>query len=312
MTVGGDRLALAPATADALSHWLDVQAGAKGRAALTIAAYRGDLAAFLSFLGQHHGSPALPATLAGLGISDIRAFAAAERARGLSARSLARRLSAVRGFLRWMADRDGFDASRALSARGPRVTGSLPRPLAVDDAREVLDLAATGHATPWIAARDAAVLTLLWGSGLRISEALALDGGDWPFPEALRIRGKGGRERTVPVLPAAREAVAAYLRLSPWPLLPEAPLFRGARGGRLTQQAVRGVMAAARTALGLPATATPHALRHSFATHLLAAGGDLRAIQELLGHARLSTTQVYTGVDEARLRAVHRAAHPRA
>lgn len=309
--MAGDRLALAPATADALSHWLEVQAGAKGRAALTIAAYRGDVAAFLAFLGQHHGSPALPATLAALEVPDIRAFAAAERARGLSARSLARRLSAVRGFLRWMADREGFDASKPLSARGPRVAGSLPRPLAVEQAREVLDLAATGHATAWIAARDTAVLTLLWGSGLRISEALALDGGDWPFAQALRIRGKGGRTRMVPVLPAAHQAVAAYLRLSPWPLEPHAPLFRGARGGRLTQQAVRAVMASARTALGLPATATPHALRHSFATHLLAAGGDLRAIQELLGHARLSTTQVYTGIDEARLKAVHRAAHPR-
>lgn len=311
MTAGGDRLALAPATADALSHWLAVQAGARGRAALTIAAYRTDVGAFLAFLGDHHGSPALPATLARLGTSDMRAFAAAERARGLSARSLSRRLSAVRGFLRWLSDRDGFDASRALSARGPRVAGSLPRPLAVEDAREVLGIAAAGHATAWIAARDAAVLTLLWGSGLRISEALALDGRDWPLAEALRVRGKGGRERVVPVLPAARGAIAAYLRLCPWPLAPDAPLFRGARGGRLTQQAVRAVMAAARGALGLPATATPHALRHSFATHLLAAGGDLRAIQELLGHARLSTTQVYTGIDEARLRAVHRAAHPR-
>ena len=312
MRAGGDRLALAPATADALSRWLDAQAGARGRAPLTIAAYRGDVAAFLAFLGQYHGSPALPGTLARLGTSDMRAFAAAERARGLSARSLARRLSAVRGFLRWMSDCEGFDASRALSARGPRVTGSLPRPLAVDGARDVLDAAASGHETPWIAARDAAVLTLLWGSGLRISEALGLDRADWPFPAALRIRGKGGRERVVPVLPAARDAVAAYLHLAPWPLTAEAPLFRGARGGRLTQQAVRGVMASARTALGLPATATPHALRHSFATHLLAAGGDLRAIQELLGHARLSTTQVYTGVDDAHLRKVHRAAHPRA
>lgn len=311
MTAAGDRLALAPATADALSHWLDVQAGAKGRAALTVAAYRGDVTAFLGFLSRHHGGAALPATLAALDVTDMRAFAAAERARGLSARSLARRLSAVRGFLRWLSDREGFDASKPLSARGPRVPGSLPRPLAVEEAREVLDLAATGHATPWIAARDAAVLTLLWGSGLRISEALALDGCHWPFAEALRIRGKGGRERMVPVLPAAREATASYLRLSPWPLGPDAPLFRGARGGRLAQQAVRAVMAQARTALGLPATATPHALRHSFATHLLAAGGDLRAIQELLGHARLSTTQVYTGLDEARLKAVHRAAHPR-
>jgi len=304
--------ALAPAMSDAVAAWLGVQAGVKGRAALTLAAYRTDATAFLLFLGQHHGAAVTPAGLGALTASDMRAFAAHEQARGLSARSLSRRLSAVRGLLRWIAEREGHHLSAALSVRGPKERRSLPRPLAVDDAHGVLDDAALGHETAWIAARDMAVLTLLWGSGMRISEALALDGAQWPFPEALRIRGKGGHWRMVPVLPAARDAVGRYLNLCPWRLAPDAPLFRGARGGRLAQQAVRGVMAAARTRLGLPATATPHALRHSFATHLLAAGGDLRAIQELLGHARLSTTQVYTGVDEAHLRAVHAAAHPRA
>ncbi|MGA1276742.1 MAG: tyrosine-type recombinase/integrase, partial [Gemmobacter sp.] len=188
----------------------------------------------------------------------------------------------------------------------------LPRPLAEEAARDVLAAAGAGPAEPWIAARDAAVVTLLYAAGLRVSEALGLRGRDHPLPEVLRIRGKGGRERPVPVLPAARAAVAAYARLCPHPILPEGPLFLGARGRALNGRAVRGAMAGLRARLGLPATATPHALRHSFATHLLAAGGDLRTIQELLGHASLSTTQVYTAVDAARLIEVYRAAHPRA
>src|SRR5690606_4816245 len=223
----------------------------------------------------------------------------------------ARRLSAVRSFLRWLSDREGFDASRALSTRSPRYLRSLPRPIAPEQARAVLDLAGAQHPTPWVAARDVAVLTLLYGLGLRIGEALALDAADCPLGEPLLIRGKGGRDRIVPVLPVARDAVADYLRLCPWPLVAEGPLFRGVRGGRLNPGAVAGAMASLRQSLGLPEPATPHALRHSFATHLLAAGGDLRTIQQLLGHASLSTTQVYTGVDDAHLLAVHRAAHPR-
>lgn len=309
---GPEPLALAPAMAEALARWLDSERGTRDRSDHTIRAYQTDLLAFLAFLGGYHGTPALPATLGALTQSDMRAFAAAERGRGLSARSLARRLSAARSFLRWMSDRHGFDASRALASRGPKYTRSLPRPLAPDQARDLLDLAAGTHPKPWIAARDTAVLTLLYGCGMRISEALALNGADWPFREALTIRGKGGRERQVPLLPVTQDAVAEYLRLSPWPLEPRDPLFRGARGGRLSPGLIENAMRQARQALGLPPTATPHALRHSFATHLLAAGGDLRTIQELLGHASLSTTQVYTGVDDAHLLAVYRAAHPRA
>ena len=304
-------LALAPGMAAQLARWLDGERAARDRSDHTIRAYQGDLLAFLAFLGRHHGAPALPATLAALGPSEMRAFAAAERARGLSARSLARRLSAVRSFLRWMAERHGFDASRALAMRGPRFARALPRPLAADQAREVLARAGADHPTPWIAARDAAVLTLLYGSGLRVSEALGLDGADWPPRPSLTIRGKGGRERRVPVLPVAVAAVDDYLRLCPWPGAPGTALFRGARGGRLDPGVVAQAMRRLRQSLGLPETATPHALRHSFATHLLAAGGDLRTIQKLLGHASLSTTQVYTGVDDARLLAVYRAAHPR-
>lgn len=303
-------LALAPATSDALARWLDTEAAVKDRADHTITAYQGDLIAFLHFIGAHWDQAATPAALAGLRQTDMRAFAAAERARGLGARSLARRQSAVRSFLRWLSDREGYDLSAALSARSPRYARSLPRPLTPDQAQDTLAEVAL-HQTPWVGARDMAVLTLLWGCGLRISEALALDGRHWPFPEGLIIRGKGGRERQVPVLPVARAAVAEYLRQTPWGLAPDQPLFRGVRGGRLGADGIAGAMRKARAALGLPASATPHALRHSFATHLLAAGGDLRTIQELLGHASLSTTQVYTGVDDARLMAVYRAAHPR-
>ncbi|MCQ0971369.1 tyrosine recombinase XerC [Paracoccus sp. TK19116] len=305
------QLALAPAMAEALARWLDTEAATRDRSDHTITAYRADVSAFLMFLGEYRGEPALPGKLGDLKTADMRAFAAAERGRGLGARSLARRQSAVRSFLRWIADREGLDLSPALAARSPKYARSLPRPLAPVQARDVIAMAGEGHDTPWVAARDAAVLTLLYGSGLRISEALALDGRDWPMGEALRVRGKGGKERQVPVLPVAREAIADYLRLSPHPFAADLPLFRGVRGGRLAIRVMDAAMERARHSLGLPPTATPHALRHSFATHLLSAGGDLRTIQELLGHARLSTTQVYTGVDDAHLMAVYRAAHPR-
>ncbi|RMC34835.1 tyrosine recombinase XerC [Paracoccus alkanivorans] len=304
-------LALAPAMADALARWLEIEAATRDRSAHTITAYRADLLAFLGFLSGHHGEAATPKSLASLRQADMRAFAASERARGLGARSLARRQSAVRSFLRWLSDREGFDLSAALASRSPKYARSLPRPLSPDQAQDALDMVAVGHDTPWVSARDVAVMTLLWGCGLRISEALRLDGRDWPFREALVIAGKGGKERHVPVLPVAHEAVAEYLRLCPWRQALDQPLFRGVRGGRLGQDAIASALRRARAALGLPPSATPHALRHSFATHLLAAGGDLRTIQELLGHASLSTTQVYTGVDDAHLMAVYRAAHPR-
>lgn len=304
-------LALSPSMSQALARWLETEAATRDRSDHTIAAYRGDLLAFLSFLGGYLGQAATPKSLAALRQTEMRAFAASERARGLSARSLARRQSAVRSFLRWISDREGYDISAALATRSPKYTRTLPRPLSPEQARRTLDMVASDHETPWVAARDLAVVTLLWGCGLRISEALALDGRDWPFRDALTISGKGGRERQVPMLPVARDAVADYLAQCPWPPAPDQPLFRGVRGGRLAGGSIAQVMRRARAALGLPATATPHALRHSFATHLLAAGGDLRTIQELLGHASLSTTQVYTGVDDAHLMAVYRAAHPR-
>ncbi|MBD9526143.1 tyrosine recombinase XerC [Paracoccus sp. PAR01] len=311
MTTGEQPLALAPLMAEQLKRWLDSERAARDRSDHTIRAYQADLLAFLGFLGGYHGRAAVPGTLGELTQSDMRAFSASERGRGLGARSLARRLSAVRSFIRWMSDRHGFDASKALASRGPKFTRSLPRPLAPDQAQDLLDIAAESHPEPWIAARDTAVLTLLYGCGLRISEALQLNGSDLPLREALTIRGKGQKERQVPVLPVARQAVAEYLRLCPYPAEPESPIFRGARGGRLNPSVLGHAMRIMRQSLGLPPSATPHALRHSFATHLLAAGGDLRTIQELLGHASLSTTQVYTGVDDARLLAIYHAAHPR-
>ncbi len=235
-----------------------------------------------------------------------------ERGRGVAARSLARALSAVKGFLRWLAEREGFDATAILAARSPKFRRKLPRPLDEDAARAMIETVGEQTQTDWIAARDMAVVTLLYGCGLRISEALSLTCADTPLPEVLRIRGKGGKERLVPVIPAARAAVARYQRLAPHPEMPGAPLFRGARGGPLSPRLIAKAMEQARMQLGLPATATPHAMRHSFATHLLSAGGDLRAIQELLGHASLSTTQAYTAVDTARLMEVYDRAHPRA
>ncbi len=305
-------LALSAAQRDALERWLAQLGALGGRAANTITAYRRDVAGFLDFLARHHGEPLGLGPLADLGQGDLRAWMAHERGRGISARSLARQLSAVKTFLRWLSDREGTEATAVLSARGPKYRRKLPRPLAEDAARAVLDTVGEDAREDWIAARDTAVVTLLYGCGLRISEALGLTAASHPLPEVLRIRGKGGKERVVPVLPAARAAVARYAALCPFDLAAGGPLFRGARGGPLSPRLIAKAMEGTRARLGLPATATPHALRHSFATHLLAAGGDLRAIQALLGHASLSTTQAYTAVDAARLMEVYEAAHPRA
>ncbi|WP_126976915.1 tyrosine recombinase XerC [Frigidibacter oleivorans] len=305
-------LALAPAARDALEGWLTHLRALDGAAEKTVAAYGADVTGFLTFLAHHWGGPPGLGPLAAIGPADLRAWMAAERAGGVAARSLARKLSAVRSFYRWLSDRQGFDATTVLSARSPRYRRPLPRPLAPEAATAMVAAVEDQAAEPWIAARDAAVLVLLWGCGLRISEALALTGAEAPLPEVLRIRGKGGKERIVPVLPAARHAVEEYRRLCPFPPDRAGPLFRGQRGGALNPRMVALAMERARARLGLPATATPHALRHSFATHLLSAGGDLRAIQELLGHASLSTTQAYTAVDAARLMEVYDAAHPRA
>ncbi|MCW8843946.1 MAG: tyrosine recombinase XerC [Rhodobacteraceae bacterium] len=303
---------ISPAARDTLQDWLTSASALDGISANTLTAYRTDLVDFLAFLTEHKGDAQGLAPLTRVSTSDMRAWMAHLRRGGLGARSLARKLSAVKSFYRWFSERDGFDATAVLATRAPKFQKKLPRPLAADAARAVIDTAELQASEPWIAARDVAVLTLLYGCGLRISEALALDGQDAPLPKTLRILGKGGKERILPVLDAARDAVETYVALCPFPFEPTDPLFRGKRGGRLSPRIVSGMMANVRMQLGLPATATPHALRHSFATHLLEAGGDLRAIQELLGHASLSTTQAYTAVDTARLMDVYQKTHPKA
>ncbi|UWQ31890.1 tyrosine recombinase XerC [Leisingera sp. M527] len=303
---------ISPACRDALQLWLERLGGLEAASANTLAAYRSDVSAFLAFMTGHSGGPQGLGALARITTADMRAWMASERGSGTGARSLARKLSAVKTFYRWLAEREGFEPAAVLSARAPKFQKKLPRPLAPDAAKAVLETVELQSQTDWVAARDVAVVTLLYGCGLRISEALNLTGSDAPLPPVLRILGKGKKERIVPVLPAARDSVDRYLALCPHPQEAQAPLFRGVRGGALNPRQIQGVMARTRAQLGLPATATPHALRHSFATHLLEAGGDLRAIQELLGHASLSTTQAYTAVDTTHLMDVYMRTHPKA
>jgi integrase/recombinase XerC len=303
---------ISPAARDALQEWLDHEKSLKGSAENTVTAYAGDVTEFLAFITGHKGESQGLGALSKITISDMRAWMANSRGAGVGPRSLARKLSAVKVFYRWLAAREGFEPTAVLLTRSPKFTKKLPRPLAIDAARDMIETVEMQPLEPWVAARDAAVVTLLWGCGLRISEALALKGIDAPLPQVMRIIGKGGKERIVPVVDAARAAVDAYVKACPHMLTDDGPLFRGVRGGVLSPRAIQKAMASARMQLGLPATATPHALRHSFATHLLNAGGDLRTIQELLGHASLSTTQAYTAIDTARLLDVYDNAHPKA
>lgn len=303
---------ISPALTHALAKWLDHCRALGGASDNTIKAYQSDVIGFLAFMTQHHGDAQGLGPLSKITVSDMRSWMASERARGVGARSLARSLSAVKTFYRWLSDLEGFEATAVLSTRSPKFTKKLPRPLAEDAATAMIETVELQARDGWVAARDAAVVTLLYGCGLRISEALGLTGADVPLPAVMRITGKGGKERIVPVIDAARDAVDAYIRLSPHPVEPNSPLFRGTRGGALNARIVQKVMEKSRMQLGLPATATPHAMRHSFATHLLTAGGDLRAIQELLGHSSLSTTQAYTAVDTAHLMEVYNRTHPKA
>lgn len=249
--------------------------------------------------------------IAALTPADLRAQLARRRAQGLGNASAARELSALKGFIAFARRQTGADEASAPRIKGPRVKKGLPRPVTPDDAVNLADLVAEDAAEAWIGARDRAVLLLLYGAGLRIAEALALQGSVLPLGATLLVTGKGSKQRVVPLLPVVRQAVADYVAQCPWPLDPDKPLFRGAKGGALDQGMVQKAVARARRALGLPPTATPHALRHSFATHLLGAGADLRSLQELLGHASLSSTQIYTKVDAAVLLNAYRNAHPR-
>lgn len=294
-------------------RWLAQLAHERRLSVKTVEAYERDLRQFLTFLTGHAGGPAKLADLSDLRPMDMRAFLAERRREGAGARTLARGLAGIRSFLRHLEKRGLANAAGVFAMRAPKQPKSLPKPLSPEAALRVVNAGEQLASEPWIAARDAAVLTLLYGCGLRISEALGLTRTDFPpRADSLRVTGKGGKTRLVPLLPAASEAVTAYLRLCPFQPGPDEPVFRGARGGPLQPAIVQKQMRLMRGALGLPDSATPHALRHSFATHLLAGGGDLRTIQELLGHASLSTTQVYTGVDSARLLEIYDRAHPRA
>lgn len=293
-----------------LAPWLQALGAERRLSPHTIRAYRQTGEAFLDHLRHVLGAEPTMASLAGLSAADLRGFLSARREAGLTNRSVARTLSALRGWFAFLERRHGLAIAAIRRVEAPRLARTVPRPLSAPDARAVAD-AAGDSLVPWIAARDTAVLLLIYGAGLRISEALSLDGGDWPLGATLQVKGKGAKVRTIVLLPAVLDAIAAYLAQSPFPPAPGKPLFRGARGGPLAPDLVRRAMRRARVALGLPDTATPHALRHSFATHLLASGADLRSIQELLGHASLSSTQIYTEVDTARLLDVHRSTHPR-
>ncbi|QPC86035.1 tyrosine-type recombinase/integrase [Mesorhizobium sp. NBSH29] len=299
---------------DARAAWLKMLGSERRLAALTLDAYERDTRQFFQFLTGHCGGAPGLADISDLRTADLRAYLAYRRTNGAGARTLGRGLAVIRSLLRFLERRGLANAAGAIALRAPKQPKSLPKPLNAMDARRVVSSGEQLAEEPWIAARDAAVLTLLYGSGLRISEALGLTGADLGSARdtVLRITGKGGKTRLVPVLPVALDAVAEYRRLCPFHIEAGAILFRGARGGALQPAIIQRAMKKMRSALNLPETATPHALRHSFATHLLGRGGDLRTIQELLGHTSLSTTQIYTGVDTARLLEIYQTAHPRA
>ena len=311
--LGNDWPPLAAELARLISDWHNHLANARGLAAKSIEAYGRDLRQLLCWLNTRNDRPSTTDDLATLDAKTVRAFLASRRRAGLENRSMARAMSSLRMFFRWLEECDALTNRTFRLVQSPKVPHSVPRPLTVDRAAAVVDGGMTAD-LDWIVARDTAVLLLLYGSGLRLSEALNLHLRQAPVPgtDVLIITGKGGRQRMVPILPVTQAAVARYLQLCPYALDDDEPLFRGAKGGPLNPRQIQLAMERMRASLGLPETATPHALRHSFATHLLSSGADLRQIQQLLGHASLSTTQLYTEVDRERLLKVHELYHPRA
>ncbi|MEO6248388.1 MAG: tyrosine recombinase XerC [Sphingomicrobium sp.] len=293
------------------ARWGGHLAHDRRRSLHTVRAYVATAHRFIDFLGRHRGEEIGRFALLKLSAADLRAFLADRRSSGLGPSSAAREMSAVRGFLTFAAE-EADVAPQLPRTRAPRRPRTLPRPASPADALGLANDAAEGASLPWVGQRDLAILLLLYGSGLRVSEALGLNANSIPLGSTIRVTGKRGKTRVVPVLPAVREAIEAYAKSCPWPITGSAPLFVGVRGGPLNADLVRRAVRAARTRLGLADSVTPHALRHSFATHLLARGADLRSLQELLGHASLSSTQIYTAVDAAHLLDVYRHAHPRA
>ncbi|MFM5950544.1 MAG: tyrosine recombinase XerC [Novosphingobium sp.] len=292
--------------ADLLEAWHTHLTQARRRSPHTVRAYVATAARLLDSVDADSWS-----IIAQLDSAALRQQLARRRAEGLTNASAARELSALKGFIAFAREQAGMADPAPPRMRGPRVKKGLPRPVTPDEAVNLAFTVDEDASEPWIGARDRAVLLLLYGAGMRIAEALSLTGAAMPIGETMTVTGKGNKQRVVPILPLVRDAVADYAAKCPWPLTKEDPLFRGAKGGQLSQGMVQKAMARARISLGLPATATPHALRHSFATHLLGAGADLRSLQALLGHASLGSTQIYTKVDAAVLLDVYRNAHPR-
>lgn len=299
----------------AYAAWLDHLTLERRASPRTVRAYGDNVLAYLNFLEIHRGEALSLTAMGEIAAADLRGYLASRRQgeNALAPRSLSQALSSIRAFHRYLDQRHGVPNAAVELVRGPRLKIGLPRPVSEDQARDLITEAADDtERDPWETARDEAVLTLLWGCGLRISEALSLRMSDAPLASALRITGKGGKTRIVPVLDAVRDAIAVYLDELPFKLGPDEPLFRAKRGGPLSPRHVQGLVQTLRGRLGLSDRVTPHAFRHAFATHLLGAGADLRAIQDLLGHASLSTTQRYTEVDAASLLAAYQVAHPKA
>ena len=301
-----------PKLLTARKDWLEQLEKTRRVAKLTVEAYERDSRQFLSFLCQHLGHRPDISDISELRVADIRSFLAYRRNEGVGSRSLGRGLAGIRSFFNFLTRAGLADVPAARVVRTPKQPKSLPKPLNIADALHIVDKKTQLDDEPWVASRNAAILTLCYGCGLRISEALSLTPADFSDKNAtsIYVTGKGGKTRLVPVIPAVHEAIDDYLSCCPFILPPDQPLFRGVRGGKLQRAIVERAVQQLRSSLGLPDSVTPHALRHSFATHLLSRGGDLRTIQELLGHASLSTTQIYTGVDTDRLMEVYKKAHP--
>jgi integrase/recombinase XerC len=303
---------ISPAQLNLVDDWLGVKSALEGSSSNTLVAYRRDVLDFLSFLTIHSGNKNGASQLDSIDQVSMRSWIAENRRSGKTSRSIARQLSSVKSFYKWFAKRRGIDPTMVLITKAPKFQKKLPRALSKEAAKEISQSIDLTDNEPWVIARDTAVILLLYGCGLRISEALSLKYSEMPLTDTLKIHGKGNKFRIIPILQIAREAVENYLNTLPFTLNGNDNIFRGVRGGSLNPRSIQLVMKLIREKLGIASNATPHSLRHSFATHLLTSGADLRSIQELLGHSSLSTTQIYTSVDSSRLMDVYSKTHPKA
>ena len=303
---------ISPAQLILLNEWLDLKSALEGSSSNTLVAYRRDLIDFFSFLTLHNGGNSSVSQLESIDRDSMRSWMAKNRKLGKTSRSIARQLSSVKSFYKWFAKKRGIDPTMVLITKAPKFQKKIPRALSQENAQEISSSVDLTDNKPWIIARDTAVILLLYGCGLRISEALSLKYREMPLTDTLKIKGKGEKFRVIPVLQIASDAVENYLYLLPFTLNSNDNIFRGVRGGSLNPRSIQLVMKLIRERLGIAANATPHSLRHSFATHLLTSGADLRSIQELLGHASLSTTQIYTSMDSSHLMDVYTRTHPKA